>query len=442
MNELQLANGLSATLTFNIPTALQAEAPATIDWWSFDETLGYWKHEGEAQKQGTQYIGLASHFSWWNCDVPENFNDFHGAVNSAGGFPVSDAQINVISPTLGTGITYTNAEGTFTCRVPKNQSLTLNVNLTCSATNDWALAHTETITSSTQPLTSSISASLDGRYPIIGTVVNCTGQPILSAYVKIGQQIFNTNNGDFSIQTCSTGNYSIRGFDTTNPDSIKSSELVNVLVQIDGFNAGNIETCFQNYGIVLDIDGNAYPTVLIGSQWWMAENLKTAHFADGSVVPNIINNAEWASLITPSWCNQGNNEENDDSYGKLYNWYTIADPRNVCPMNWHVPTQVEWSILTEYLGGVSLAGNKMKTTFGWQTNSITFNQSGFSALPGGVRYYFDGVFTNLGNNGLWWSSTESPTTDAWSLSIVSSGSAAYGYLNNKRMGISVRCLKD
>ena len=140
MNELQLANGQLATLKFNIPTALQAEAPQTIDWWSFDETLGYWKHEGEAQKQGTQYISAASHFSWWNCDVPQNFNDFHGAINTSGGSPVSDAQINVVSPTLGTGVTYTNAEGTFTCRVPKNQSLMLNVNLTCSATNDWALA--------------------------------------------------------------------------------------------------------------------------------------------------------------------------------------------------------------------------------------------------------------------------------------------------------------
>ncbi len=122
MNELQLAEGSLATLTFDIPSALQADAPETIDWWSFDEALGYWKHEGEATKQDTQYVGQASHFSWWNCDVPQNFNDFHGSVNTVDGTPISDAQVNVVTPNLGSGITYSNSEGEFSGRVPKNQT--------------------------------------------------------------------------------------------------------------------------------------------------------------------------------------------------------------------------------------------------------------------------------------------------------------------------------
>jgi hypothetical protein len=178
MNELQLATGVSATLTFNIPASLQAEAPATIDWWSFDETLGYWKHEGEAQKQGTQYIGQASHFSWWNVDEPARFNELLGTVYDVNGEVISNAKVNVISTSLGTGTTYTNAEGQFSGRVPKNEQLELNVFLICSSTNDWALAHTEFINSATQMLSVEIIATLTEQFPITGTLFGCQGQPV------------------------------------------------------------------------------------------------------------------------------------------------------------------------------------------------------------------------------------------------------------------------
>jgi uncharacterized protein (TIGR02145 family) len=377
MNELQLATGVSATLTFNIPTALQTEAPATIDWWSFDENLGYWKHEGEAQKQGTQYIGLASHFSWWNCDVPENFNDFHGTINSVNGSPVSDAQINVISPTLGTGITYTNAEGTFTCRVPKNQSLILNVNLTCSTINDWALAHTETIISEEDSISDTYIAELSGYYPITGTVVNCAGQPVESGYVKMGSQIFITENGAFSIQTCATGYYTIRGYDNSVLDSIYFSVWDTFLVEINVTNAVNLQACMNIYGVITDIDGNLYSTIFIGDNWWMAENLKTGHFDDGSEIPSITDNNAWFQLNTPAYCSYNNIPFNGSVYGKLYNWYSIADQRNICPTGWHVPTDYEWTVLSTFLGGENLAGIKMKSTSGWNDNGNGNNSNGF-----------------------------------------------------------------
>jgi uncharacterized protein (TIGR02145 family) len=442
MNELQLANGQSATLTFNIPSALQADAPATIDWWSFEETLGYWKHEGEAQKQGSQYIGSASHFSWWNCDVPENFNNFHGSVNSAGGIPVSDAQINVISPTLGTGTIYTNAEGIFTCRVPKNQSLTLNVNLTCSTTNDWALAHTETISSATQPLNNLITASLSGRYPVTGTVVKCTGQPVEFGYVKMGPQIFITENGEFIIQTCATGNYSIRGFDSSIPDSVKASTLDTAFVNIDGINIGNIEACTEVYGVVTDSDGNIYPTVVIGTQWWMAENLRTATYANGEPIANVTDFAAWAQLSSGAWCHIENNTANDAIYGKLYNWYTAVDPRSLCPSGWHVPSDAECTVLTDYLGGQAVAGGKMKSITGWTGNNIgSTNESGFSGLPGGYRSS-NGTFYDVGDGGYWWSSSESSTTSAWNRALRYNHGNALRSGSNKQDGFSVRCIKD
>ena len=443
MNELQLANGQLATLKFNIPTALQAEAPQTIDWWSFDETLGYWKHEGEAQKQGTQYISAASHFSWWNCDVPQNFNDFHGAINTSGGSPVSDAQINVVSPTLGTGVTYTNAEGTFTCRVPKNQSLMLNVNLTCSATNDWALAYTETITSSSQPIFSTITASLNGRYPITGTLVNCAGQLVETGYVKIGPQIFITENGEFTIQTCQIGGYSFRGYNITNLDSIKVSEIITLQVESTGANVGNVQTCSNIFGSVTDIDGNEYQTVLIGDQWWMAENLKSAHFSDGSEIPNVTDGLAWGQLTTPAWCNYENSIINNSLYGKLYNWFTAVDSRNVCPTEWHIPTDSEWTELTDYLGGLTLAGGKMKSISAWDSpNTGATNENGFSGLPGGYRFNYDGVFTNVGDSGIWWGSSESSATSASArLLWLTIGSAVSGSVI-KRDGSSVRCLRD
>jgi len=443
MQELQLADGASATLTFNIPTALQADAPQTIDWWSFDETLGYWKHEGEAQKTGTQYVGQASHFSWWNCDVPQNFNDFHGTINSTDGNPITDAQVNVVTPTMGTGITYTNAEGVFSGRVPKNQTLTLNINLTCSTTNDWALAYSEDFESAAETIESQVTASLNGRHPITGTVVTCVSQPVESGYVKMGPQIFITNQGEFTIQTCATGNYIIRGYDTSNPDSIKVSDLVPVQVESTGAATGNILACSEVFGTVTDIDGNVYLTVLIGDQWWTAENLKTTRFADGSVIPNVSGNAAWNQLSTPAWCNYNNSLANDLVYGKLYNWFTVSDPRNVCPSGWHAPTDAEWTILTDFLGGTSVAGGKMKNTTGWPSpNTGATNESNFSGLPGGIRGNYNGTFTNVGSYGYWWSSTEYTIYNARNRSLNYGNGYVYSLNNNKEDGRSVRCLRD
>jgi uncharacterized protein (TIGR02145 family) len=174
----------------------------------------------------------------------------------------------------------------------------------------------------------------------------------------------------------------------------------------------------------------------------MAENLKTAHFADGSEIPNVTVNTEWLALSTAAWCNYQHNASNGLIYGKLYNWFTVADPQNVCPTGWHVPTDTEWTILTDYLGGLSVAGGEMKSVSGWNPpNAYATNESGFSGLPGGYRYA-NGNFYDVGYGGYWWSSTESSSTNAWyrTLSYTVGNASRNNY--NMPNGMSVRCLRD
>lgn len=442
MNELQLATGVNATLTFNIPSALQAEAPQSIDWWSFDEGQGIWMHEGVAQKQGEQYVGLASHFSWWNFDVPMNFNNLSGTVNAVGGNPISDAQVNVVSPTWGSGVTYSNADGHFSIRVPQNQSLILNVNLTCSTTNDWALAHTETIISATEALSSSIIAGLEGRYPITGIVLNCDGQPIENGYVKMGSMITFTHDGEFSIQACQTGNFSLRGFNTSNPDTIKVSELQNFLLGVNGTDLLPFQACNLTQGFLNDIDGNTYGTVLIGNQFWMTENLKTTRFRNGAVIPNVQNNF-WSQTTTPAWCNYENNSSNDSLYGKLYNWYNVQSANGICPSGWHVPSRMEFQELTTHLGGNGEAFDRLIAETGWNiVVTEKTNDSGFSALPGGYKNNTDGFSPGSFPGGRWWTNTLYDLNNSWAWYFLLGSNISGQSTLDYQWGHSIRCVQD
>jgi uncharacterized protein (TIGR02145 family) len=440
MNELQLATGVSATLTFDIPTSLQAEAPATIDWWSFEETQGIWMIEGGALRQENQYVAQASHFSWWNLDVPGSFNEFHGTVNSTDNTPISSAQIVLISPTFGSGINYTNSVGAFSGRVPKNQDIELTINLICSTTNDWASAFTDIVISEDDSILGSYIAELTDFFTIFGNVINCEGQPVVTGYVKLGPQVYLTNEtGLFTIQTCALGEYVIRGYDTSNADSVMASVSDTFLLGPDGINIGNLQTCTEFFGVVSDIDGHIYPTLQIGSQFWMAENLRSSSFANGEPIPNITDDTEWSQLIYGAWCNYNNSPVYDALYGKVYNWHTTVDPRGLCPTGWHVPSDAEWSVLREYLGGYIEAGGKMKSITGWRPpNTGANNESGFSGLPGGGRSYSYGDFYNVEDNTSWWSSTGNTTADAWYYQLYYSNGYADRYSFSKRNGHSVR----
>lgn len=195
---------------------------------------------------------------------------------------------------------------------------------------------------------------------------------------------------------------------------------------------------------VKDIDGNIYHTVTIGTQTWLVENLKVTKYRDGTPIQNITDAIEWGSLTTGAYCDYDNLLTNSTIYGKLYNWFVVNDSRNIAPTGWHVPTDSEWAILTDYLGGDSLAGGKLKEKgiIHWQSpNTGATNETGFTALPSGARDY-GGLFSCIGINGVWWSSTESNSLEASMWIIAYAGSYMGRYNNNKVEGYSIRCLKD
>jgi uncharacterized protein (TIGR02145 family) len=151
---------------------------------------------------------------------------------------------------------------------------------------------------------------------------------------------------------------------------------------------------------VKDIDGNVYKTITIGTQVWMAENLRTTKLDDGKIVPLVTDDKIWAGLNTPAYCWYTNNApENKNKYGALYNWYTVSTNK-LCPRGWHVPTDAEWKTLITNLGGESVAGGKLKEkgTSHWQSpNAGATNETGFTALPSGERKQ-SGVFEDSGSN--------------------------------------------
>lgn len=198
------------------------------------------------------------------------------------------------------------------------------------------------------------------------------------------------------------------------------------------------------YGSVTDQDGNTYATIIIGEQEWMAENLRTTTYAKGDPIPNVTDDTQWQSLTTGAWAHYNNDSQYENPYGKLYNWYTVDDPRNVCPTGWHVPTDSEWTVLTDYLGGQSVAGGKMKSTgthYWYSPNTEASNESGFSGLPGAARNP-SGSFGFIGYFGFWWSSTEPNTNSAWYRSVNYDNGSVSRINVVKELGFSVRCLRD
>lgn len=214
-------------------------------------------------------------------------------------------------------------------------------------------------------------------------------------------------------------------------------------------------------GIVKDIDGNVYKTIKIGIQVWMVDNLKTTHYNDGTAIPEVSDATAWSNLTTPGYTWYDNDSTmHAELHGALYNYYAVADTNslNVCPVGWDVPTDAEWTILTDFLedsgfgygGSGADIGKSMASTFGWTSSGTagqvgndqgTNNSSGFSGLPGGLRSP-DGSFFEIGLVGYWWSSTEDSTADAWlRLLLYNSGNVSRSF-NDKGFGISVRCLRD
>jgi uncharacterized protein (TIGR02145 family) len=200
----------------------------------------------------------------------------------------------------------------------------------------------------------------------------------------------------------------------------------------------------KNKGIITDIDGNMYNSVTIGSQIWMKENLKTIHYRNGDPIPNVSDTTQWYNITTGAYCDYGNMPENSTNYGRLYNWDAVQDNRNLCPSGWHIPADIEWSLLTNYLRGDSIAGGKLKEagTANWQSpNTGATNSSGFTALPRGNRSY-DGIYHGIGTFGNWWSSTEYNIGNGWGRSMEYNSTKIIRDPISVYNGCSVRCIQD
>ena len=240
------------------------------------------------------------------------------------------------------------------------------------------------------------------------------------------------------------------------------------------------------YFLILFLTGlSKAQTVTIGNQVWMTKNLDISTFRNGDTIPEAKTNEEWKKAgenKQPAWCYYDNDPANGAKYGKLYNWYAVNDPRGLAPIGYHIPSDAEWTKLTDFLGGESVAGTKMKSKSGWNSytsggsktcpNCVNWNAeyrrkvpchtcqdtrsvpapkvtnsgngtntSGFSGLPGGNRSDV-GSFYGVGKLGYWWSSSEDYEGDAWYRYLDYLNGSVDSYNYNKTFGLSVRCIKD
>jgi uncharacterized protein (TIGR02145 family) len=231
--------------------------------------------------------------------------------------------------------------------------------------------------------------------------------------------------------------------------------------------SGVVIKMISNAGDVTDADGNVYQSVRIGNQVWTVENLRTTKYNDGTAIPLITNPTAWSNLTTPAYCFYYNTT-NADSINKklvaLYNWYVVSptNPKKIAPAGWHVPSDVEWYTLQNYLIAEgynwdgTTTGNKIAKALAAKTdwsssgtagavgnNQVDNNRTGFSALPDGSFHAFDGIFSRLSFDGYWWSATEDDTTYAWCCYIFYYRENLNGPGNiNKHHGFSVRLLRD
>ena len=196
---------------------------------------------------------------------------------------------------------------------------------------------------------------------------------------------------------------------------------------------------------IIDADGNVYTSVTIGTQEWITENLRTTKYSDGSSITNITNDSQWSNFSTGAWCYYNNDSQYDSIYGKLYNWFAVSDTRNLCPTGWHVPTDAELTVLTDYVannGHSGTEGTALKSTSGWNSNGNGTDDYGWLGLPGGHRSKLSGYFYAMGDYGYWWSSSEDDPINAWIRNLNATSDVVASYATNKEGGFSVRCLRD
>lgn len=185
----------------------------------------------------------------------------------------------------------------------------------------------------------------------------------------------------------------------------------------------------------------SYKTVTIAGRTWMARNLDVVTYRNGDSIPHVSDTYLWQTQEAGAWCHYGNDSFYARSLGRLYNWKAVTDPRGLCPTGWHVPDSREWLELADSLGGMDEAGGALKSTVNWSLpNAGATNSSGFGAVPGGYR--FENGFSYVGETGYWWCNDEEDESLGRSIAMMYRERGVYSIGNDKKMGLSVRCVKD
>jgi uncharacterized protein (TIGR02145 family) len=318
--------------------------------------------------------------------------------------------------TLGT---YSTSIGTGS-RAFGNYSTAIGINSTAKSFHEFVIGSYNTLNPSVQ--TSWIPTDR------LFTIGNGTGTSTRSDALTI------LKNGNTTIN----GQLSVNSHTITNVANPVNAQDAATKAYVDALEAklAALENLLINNGSLtaIDIDGNQYNVVKIGSQVWTKENLNVSKYRNGDVIPQVTDPTQWANLTTGAWCYYNNDPANGAVYGKLYNWYAVNDPRGLAPDGWHIPSDAEWTTLTTLLGGENVAGIKIR--------SSGTNQSGFSGLLGGLNSHMGTPYFK-DQGAYWWSSTEDNLNKVFFRSSGVNDNIVYrGNFYEKQYGFSIRCIKD
>lgn len=200
---------------------------------------------------------------------------------------------------------------------------------------------------------------------------------------------------------------------------------------------------FSNAGSVWDIDGNHYPTVIIGEYRWMAQNLRVTHFRNGEPIPEVASASFWINAEHAAYSIYDNMASNAERFGLLYNGFVLHHPSGICPEGWMIPDNTHWQSLAIQSGGAEIAGKELKAAIYWDASSINaFNTSGFSAMPSGFRSDENGTFTALRNSSSWWSFTDDHQGGPWGYKLHAGSDALSSQEVNPNSGHAIRCVRE
>jgi uncharacterized protein (TIGR02145 family) len=398
-------------------------------------------------KQATPIVALPTISTFEISNISSTGASSYVTITNDGGDSVSERGVcwsTTSNPTTSNSkTTDSTGIGSFSSRIT-NLTPGITYYVRAYATNSAGTEYSNqvsfiTILSKPTILTTSISSITSNATLSGGNIISNGGETILVRGV-----CWNT-----SANPTTANNKTTDGSGTGKFTSSITGLSPNTTYYLRAYSTNNSETNYGNeisfkthdLGQFTDIDENIYTMSTFGNQTWMLENLKTTKYNDGTLIPLIKDKTEWSNLKTPGYCWYNNDEATHKvTYGALYNWYAINTGK-LCPTGWHIPSDAEWKTLTTYLGRMNAVGGKLKEsdTTNWKMpNTSATKESGFTAPPGGYRFY-NGEFNYLDKCVYWWSSTENSTCDVWNRYMNSNN---YRLFSHKTDGFSVRCVKD